>query len=195
MDTTQAQFSYFTPDEAVHLQLQAIGGPNSSGMGILEVPPPFTSPATQHRIRVTMLHSMGSLAPGHLLDAAKSDFMIKFRGALTPMTLALFNAEWDYLASIREALHEGLTKTLGSEPERVLIETVTLMRAFVDIYHKKGERMDFEMFRAYVIGYADDSILRWFRAIWDGLRFDKRQTFIRRLLTIRTFVKLPRSPT
>ena len=59
MDTAQAQFSYFTPDEAVHLQLQAIGGPNSSGMGILEVPPAFTSPETQHRIRVTMLHLMG----------------------------------------------------------------------------------------------------------------------------------------
>jgi hypothetical protein len=131
---------------------------------------------------------MGSLAPGPSLDAAKGDFMIKFRGGLTPLTLALFNAEWDYLASIREALHEGLTKTLGSESDRVLIETVTLMRAFVDTYHKKGERMDFELFRAYVIGYADNSILRWFRIIWDGLRFDKKQTFFCRLSTIRTFV-------
>ncbi len=137
---------------------------------------------------------MGSLAPGPPLDAAKSDFMIKFRGALTPMTLILFNAEWDYLASIREALHEGLTKTLVSAPERVLIETVTLIRAFVDTYHKKGELMDFELFRAYVIGYADASILSWFRVIWDGLRFDKKQTFFRRLSTIQTFVKLPRSP-
>lgn len=110
------------------------------------------------------------------------------------MTLALFIAEWDYLASIREALHEGLTKTLGSEPDRVLIETVTVMRAFVDTYHKKGERMDFELFRAYVIGYVNDSILRWFGVIWDSLRFDKKQTFFRRLLTIRTFLKLPRSP-
>jgi|GEM_PF-2578886 len=194
MDTAQAQFNYFTPDEAVHLQLQAISGPNSSGKGIFEVPPAFTSPTTQHRIRVTMLHSMGSLAPGPSLGAAKVDFMVKFRGGLGPMTLALFDAEWDYLASIREALHEGLGKTLSSEPDRVLYETVTLIRAFVDTYHKKGEQMDFELFRAYVIGYADDSILRWFRTIWDGLQFDKKQTFFRRLSTIRTFVKLRRSP-
>lgn len=111
------------------------------------------------------------------------------------MTLALFNAEWDYLASIREALHEGLTKTLGSDPQRVLIETVTLIRTFVDIYHNKGERMDFELFQAYVIGYADKSILGWFKVIWNGLEFDKKQTFFRRLSTIRTFVKLPRTPT
>jgi hypothetical protein len=194
MEATPTHYKSFTPEEAAQLHLQELGSPNSSGMGILEVPPSFTSYDTQYRIRVAMLNAMEALATGPSLNVAKRDFMIDYRGVLTPMTFALFNAEWDYLASIREALYEGLTKTLNCEPERKLIETVTLLRAFVDAYHKKGERMDFGLFRAYVSGFTDGTTLSWFRSIWDGLEFNKKQTFFQRLSTLREFTRLPRTP-
>jgi hypothetical protein len=141
-----------------------------------------------------MLEAMGSIAPGRSLECAKAEFLLEFRGVLTPFTLTLFDAEWDYLASLREMLYDGLSKTLASEPARVLIETVSLLRVFADAYHKKRERIDFSLFHAYVHGFTNETTLEWFRSIWDALELDKKQNFFRRLTTLKNFLKIPRLP-
>jgi hypothetical protein len=185
MTTPPSSNAAFTPEEAATILISSLGDPSASGLGALEVPPELKSVDTFYRIRVTMLQAMGAAQPGPALDVKRFEFFRPFKGILNLPSLVYLKAEWDYLATMRDHLYEPLNRLITTGGRDRRLKVASLLRAFVASYHAKGERIDFDLLRAYVGSYTDQRTLDWLQEIWNTFELYKPQTFFRRLITSR----------
>lgn len=172
-----------TTDEASAITIESLGDPSFDGMGTLGTPTAFKSREMFYRIRLTILHHMGSAKIGPSLDEAKNRFLSTFKPHVTLPVFAIFKAQWKYLSNMREATFQALRMTLSySSPKREL-QIATIMRAFVRPLRKRNEIVDWHLFHGYVGGYIDSVTSGWLRRVWEHFEIDYTDTFFRRLKT------------
>jgi len=74
-------------------------------MGVLGTPTAFKSREMFYRIRLTILHHMGSARRGPSLDEARNRFLSSFQPHVTLPVFAMLKAQWKYLSDMRDATY------------------------------------------------------------------------------------------
>lgn len=170
-----------TPGEATRLNIESLGRSDSDGIGALGVPAVFKSAEMLYRIRLTILDRMGSSTPGHSLEVKRKDFLSEFQTSVTLPTLHMLKAQWKYVEQMRDVIYQSLRSVIALGPPKRDFEAASLLRAFVQPLRQRGERADFELFRAYVGGFIDLETTLWLEQIWKRFQIDRPQTFWRRI--------------
>lgn len=181
--TSQKEPHLLTTDEASAITIASIGDPNSDGMGALGTPKAFKSREMFYRIRLTILHHMGSTSPGVSLDAKKSQFLADFQPHVTLPVFTMLKAQWKYLSDMRDATYQALRSTLSYPSPKRELRTAALMRAFVHPLQQRNEIVDWHLFHGYVAGYIDRVTTDWLKRVWDHFEIGYPNTFFRRLKT------------
>ena len=152
-------------------------------MGALGTPEAFKSREMFYRIRLTILHHMGSTRLGSSLDEARNRFLSAFQPHVTLPVFAMLKAQWKYLSDMRDATYQTLRTTLSYQSPKRELETATIMRAFVRPLRERNEIVDWHLFHGYVAGYIDSVTSGWLRRVWEHFEIDYADTFFRRLKT------------
>ena len=185
--TSQKVPPILTADEASAIIMASLGDPSSEGIGGLGMPAAFKSREMLYRIRLTILHHMGSASPGASLDEKRRQFLSDFQPHVTLPTFTMIKAQWKYLSDMRDATYQALRSSLSySSPKREL-RTAALMRAFVRPLQQRNEIVEWHLFHAYVAGYIDGVTSEWLKRVWDHFEISYPDTFFRRLRTGFTF--------
>jgi hypothetical protein len=170
-----------TPGEAARLNIETLGQSDSDGLGALGVPAVFKSPDMLYRIRLTILNRMGSTTPGRSLEVKQEEFLAGFQNSVTFSTHHMLKAQWKYVERMRDVIYQSLRSVIALGPPKRDFEAASLLRAFVQPLRQRGERADFELFRAYVGGFIDLETTLWLEQIWKRFQIDRPQTFWRRI--------------
>lgn len=163
--------------------MASICDPSSNGMGALETPSAWKSREMFHRIRLTILHHMGSASPGASLDAKRNQFLSEFQPHVTLPVFTILKAQWKYLSDMRDATYKALRSNLSYPSPKRELRTATMMREFVRPLQQRNEIVDWHLFHGYVAGYIDSVTSRWLKRVWDHFEIDYPDTFFRRLKT------------
>lgn len=180
---SQKALHLLTTDEASAITIASIGDPRADGTGTLGTPAAFKSREMFYRIRMTVLHRMGSARPGAFLDAERNRFLSDFQPHVTLPVFTMLKGQWKYLSEMRDATYQALRPALSYPSPKRELRTATIMRAFVRPLQQRNEIVDWHLFHGYVAGYIDSATSGWLKRVWDHFEIDYPDTIFRRLKT------------